>query len=49
MEQITVKEGDSGQRLDKYLGKYLKKRPKVSLTNDEEKEHHPEWKKGSGK
>ena len=31
MEQITVKEGDSGQRLDKYLGKYLKEAPKSFL------------------
>lgn len=31
MEQITVKPGDSGQRLDKYLGKYLKEAPKSFL------------------
>lgn len=31
MEQITVKPGDSGQRLDKYLGKYLKEAPKGFL------------------
>lgn len=31
MEQITVKEGDSGQRLDKYLGKYMQEAPKSFL------------------
>lgn len=31
MEQITVKERDSGQRLDKYLGKYLREAPKSFL------------------
>ena len=31
MEQITVKPGDSGQRLDKYLGKYLKEAPRSFL------------------
>ena len=31
MKQIIVKEGDSGQRLDKYLGKYLKEAPKSFL------------------
>ena len=31
MVQITVKEVDSGQRLDKYLGKYLKEAPKSFL------------------
>ena len=31
MEQIIVKPGDSGQRLDKYLGKYFKEAPKSFL------------------
>ena len=31
MKQIIIKEGDSGQRLDKYLGKYLKEAPKSFL------------------
>ena len=31
MELITVKPGDSGQRLDKYLGKYLREAPKSFL------------------
>ena len=31
MKQIIVKEGDSGQRLDKYLGKYLQEAPKSFL------------------
>ena len=31
MKQIIVKEGESGQRLDKYLGKYLQEAPKSFL------------------
>lgn len=31
MKELTVKEGESGQRLDKYLGKYLSQAPKSFL------------------
>ena len=43
MEQITVKPGDSGQRLDKYLGKYLKEAPKTK------KEYYAQREKSPGK
>lgn len=31
MEQLVIKEKQEGQRLDKYLGKYLKEAPKSFL------------------
>ena len=50
MELITVKPGDSGQRLDKYLGKYLREAPKSFLYKMmRKKKYYPQWEKSPGK
>ena len=47
MKQFTVTQAEAGQRLDKFLGKYLNKAPKSFLYKMmPEKEHHPQRQEG---
>jgi hypothetical protein len=50
MKQLVVKEIESGQRLDKFLGKYLKEAPKkLSLQNASKEKYYVKWKKSHRK
>ena len=50
MKQLVVKEIESGQRLDKFLGKYLKEAPKSFLYKMlRKKKYYVKWKKSHRK
>lgn len=50
MREISIQKNEAGQRMDKFLAKYLNKAPKSFFYKMiEEKEYYPEWKKSSWK
>ena len=49
MREISIQKNEAGQRMDKFLAKYLNKAPKSFFYKMMKKEYYPEWKKSSWK
>ncbi len=46
MREISIQKNEAGQRMDKFLAKYLNKAPKSFFYKMmRKKEYYPEWKK----